>query len=349
MRSCVDLRWRRPGTQYSSNVWTVENGLPQNIIRGIVQAPDGYLWIATLDGLARFDGVRFTVFNKSNTPGIASNRFRSIVVGRDGDLWLDTESGGLTRYHHGEFHTYGAEDGIPTNSVRGITGDSAGNIWVLSEESIFQCEVSTGELREVTPENFRIHYNAVRWSSAGFWGQNRSVLYLFTKGHLVSYTLHDWLSGRSVSDVAVDENGTIWLEDTEGRRAVIPVGKQTAESVDTAHPQRLSYRDPHGHGWEMRVERPLKRYVDFESSGQMVSIPVGRFLEDREGNVWIGTEGKGLYRLQEQSGLRIFQGAGPDRQQYLSGISGPFGSYLGGGVANGPQPPQQRKFHQLHA
>jgi ligand-binding sensor domain-containing protein len=59
----------------------VENGLPQSIVKGMAQTPDGYLWIATLDGLARFDGVRFNVLNKNNTPGIASNRFTSMVGG----------------------------------------------------------------------------------------------------------------------------------------------------------------------------------------------------------------------------------------------------------------------------
>ena len=64
--------------QYSFDVWTAHNGLPQNIISGIGQTADGYLWLATCDGLVRFDGVRFTVFDKSNSPGIDSNLFESL-------------------------------------------------------------------------------------------------------------------------------------------------------------------------------------------------------------------------------------------------------------------------------
>src|SRR5579862_3473461 len=56
-------------SQFRSTQWTADSGLPQNIIRGVAETPDGYLWIATLNGVARFDGVRFTVFNRSNTPG----------------------------------------------------------------------------------------------------------------------------------------------------------------------------------------------------------------------------------------------------------------------------------------
>src|SRR4051812_26512364 len=57
--------------QYRFDHWTADNGLPQNSVRDIVQTQDGYLWFTTFDGLVRFDGVRFTVFNKSNSPGIA--------------------------------------------------------------------------------------------------------------------------------------------------------------------------------------------------------------------------------------------------------------------------------------
>ncbi len=61
--------------QYQVDSWTTDNGLPQNIVMDVCQTPDGYLWLATMDGLVRFDGVRFTVFNRSNTPGILGNRY----------------------------------------------------------------------------------------------------------------------------------------------------------------------------------------------------------------------------------------------------------------------------------
>src|SRR5450631_328678 len=63
--------------QYRLDMWTVDNGLPQNSIRAIHQTADGYMWLVTFDGVARFDGVHFTLFNKSTSPGINSNRFDS--------------------------------------------------------------------------------------------------------------------------------------------------------------------------------------------------------------------------------------------------------------------------------
>src|SRR5205085_579944 len=79
--------------QYRFDHWTADNGLPQNSVRDIVQTRDGYLWVTTFDGLVRFDGVRFTVFNKSNSPGLPSNRFSSLFEDRQGDLWAALENG----------------------------------------------------------------------------------------------------------------------------------------------------------------------------------------------------------------------------------------------------------------
>ena len=63
---------------YRLDHWTTDDGLPQNTVRAIVQTRDGYLWLTTFDGLARFDGVRFTVFDKGYTPAITNNRFTAL-------------------------------------------------------------------------------------------------------------------------------------------------------------------------------------------------------------------------------------------------------------------------------
>jgi ligand-binding sensor domain-containing protein len=132
--------------QYGFERFTVEDGLPQNIVRGIAQTPDGYLWIATLDGLARFDGVRFVLFEKNNTPGLVSNRFREMHAGRGGDLWLTNEIGGVTRYHDGVFRSYGMDRGIPISEVSALTVSESGDVWILSANRILQWDEAGGSL-----------------------------------------------------------------------------------------------------------------------------------------------------------------------------------------------------------
>src|SRR5437868_1360580 len=76
--------------QIAIDSWTADTGLPQNIVRAICQTTDGYLWLATFDGLVRFDGVRFTTFNRGNTGGIGGNRFESLFCTADGGFWAGT-------------------------------------------------------------------------------------------------------------------------------------------------------------------------------------------------------------------------------------------------------------------
>ena len=287
--------------EYHLKTWTVENGLPQNVIRGIGQTPDGYLWIATLDGVARFDGVRFTVFNKSNTPGIASNRFSSMVQDGDGDLWLSTEGGGLTRYHGGSFRSYRPADGIPAGTIRGILRATAGGIWVLSEDSILKFDIKTSEFMDVTPANTKVHYQPLHWDNAGFWGQDSAGLHLFVNEHFVSYPLPAWLSDQTIRDVATDQNGAVWVEGADGRQGIIAPNTQTVKPVDTSRPQITSYRDSHGRHWSLEIANRLSRILEIQSFGHTASIALTRLFEDREGNIWIGTEGDGLYQLQEET------------------------------------------------
>ena len=91
--------------QYLQN-WTTKDGLPQNSVTGIAQTPDGYLWISTNDGLARFDGVRFKIFNKSNTPEIESNRILGIFTDTEGRLWLTFLDQTVVVYENNEFKTF---------------------------------------------------------------------------------------------------------------------------------------------------------------------------------------------------------------------------------------------------
>jgi len=116
--------------QYRVDHWTTDNGLPQNTVRSIVQTRDGYLWLTTFDGLVRFDGARFTVFNKSNTSGLNSNRFTSIYEDKDGTLWAGTEDGGLTAHRNGVFRTYTTADGLESNQVPAINFNGNGEIYL---------------------------------------------------------------------------------------------------------------------------------------------------------------------------------------------------------------------------
>ena len=102
---------------YRIDHWTTDNGLPQNTIRAIVQTRDGYLWLTTFDGLARFDGVRFTIFDRSNTPAITNNRFTALHEDRDGTLWAVADQGEVVAYRDGVFRSYTPARDFPKASI----------------------------------------------------------------------------------------------------------------------------------------------------------------------------------------------------------------------------------------
>src|SRR5215510_12488426 len=81
--------------QYRFDSFTTSNGLPQNTASSVLQTRDGYLWIATYDGLVRYDGVRFTTFDKGNTPVLRSTQFFHLFEDREGTLWAGTSDGGV--------------------------------------------------------------------------------------------------------------------------------------------------------------------------------------------------------------------------------------------------------------
>ena len=119
---------------YFLRVWQTEDGLPENVVTAIVQTRDGYLWLGTYDGLARFDGANFTVFDNNNTPEMSSSRVISLFEDRAGNLWIGHETGELTRYHDGHFYTVKFNPAWEDKKISGIGSDQAGNIWVLNEE-----------------------------------------------------------------------------------------------------------------------------------------------------------------------------------------------------------------------
>jgi len=83
---------------YAHDVWQVENGLPQDAVQAITQTKDGYLWLGTEQGVVRFDGVRFTVFNRKNTPALKNSYTRTLYADSDGALWIGMASGASSAF-----------------------------------------------------------------------------------------------------------------------------------------------------------------------------------------------------------------------------------------------------------
>src|SRR5690242_20130011 len=89
--------------EYITDVWTADDGLPDSSVTAIAQTPDGYLWVGTYNGLVRFDGLRFAVFDPANTPALSHARVRKLSVDDQGTLWINTFDGAMTSFKQGSF------------------------------------------------------------------------------------------------------------------------------------------------------------------------------------------------------------------------------------------------------
>src|SRR6478735_6224704 len=114
--------------------WQLEDGLPDNSVKAILQTRDGFLWLGTDNGLARFDGVIFRPFNTRNTPELKSDRLRCLLEDHDGGLWIGTEGGGLTLFANQRFYRAELEGGINENAaISGLLQNEEGEIWAWVE------------------------------------------------------------------------------------------------------------------------------------------------------------------------------------------------------------------------
>src|SRR5262245_25653343 len=93
-------------TQYNRDTWQIAEGLPQNTIMALVQGHEGYIWLGTHEGLVRFDGVRFTVFDKRSSEGVLNNDVLALMEDDEGSIWFGTYGGGLQQYKDGKFVSY---------------------------------------------------------------------------------------------------------------------------------------------------------------------------------------------------------------------------------------------------
>ncbi|HEX8799367.1 MAG TPA: two-component regulator propeller domain-containing protein [Terriglobales bacterium] len=314
-------------TQYHVDVWTTENGLPQNIIRDMCQTPDGYLWLATLDGMARFDGVRFVIFNHSNTPGIGGNRFTSLYCTVNGEFWAGTETNGVTRYSRGKFTTYTARQGLPANDIPAVIGDDAGHIWALSHTSIVQWNETGYQLMELPAPESECNYFPL--GRSGFWCIEGNTLHLFIHGQFVHYPLPRAWQHLALARAGQDLSGAIWLTDGSGRFAKLSGGRWS--TIPRAHKEQAAssnwadlastYRDSWGNLWEINIGSDsaafLLEALSLPLRGQLQRITFNSFFEDREGSIWLTTDGQGLYRLRQQTITTLSTEDGlPDRNVY---------------------------------
>lgn len=289
-------------SQFNRQSWLTENGLPQNTVHSIVQTQDGYVWIATEEGLARFDGVRFTVFDKQNTPELKSNDIRVLMANRRGGLWIGT-AGGLVRLMDAKFTVFTTQDGLPSNVIDALSEGHDDSLWVATAAGIAHFSDNVFKVQSELPGNGVRALFSDR--DGALWIGSSDGLARYQNGAIAKYTMQDGLPNNTVLSIAQDREG-LWVGTTDGLSQFDGRRFLTYATPEGLPNNRINSLVTDGAGtvW-IGTAGGLSRLTNkqissFRAGDGPASEIVLSLLEDREGSLWIGTESAGLGMLKDK-------------------------------------------------
>ena len=292
-------------SQYHFDVWTTDNGLPQNSVNSMVQTRDGFLWLTTFDGLVRYDGVHFTIFNAGNTNGLKSSRFSQLFEDRAGNLWIMTEDFGLVRYRDGMFTTITREDGLPNGRVLHIRDEADGTVLMETPDGLVWWK--DGKFVPEDPFPGRPYPGfgfPVR--SGAVWYLDKAGLHKVENGRVTADAPVTGLTSHDIKSLYESRNGELWMGVTDGVLMRFRDGKFNYYSrKDGLSGDRINclFEDRQGNIWLGVSFSGLFRFKDgqftrYTKADGLIGNDVLSIYEDREGILWIGATA-GLNRLRD--------------------------------------------------
>ena len=310
-------------SQYIRNVWTTEEGLPQNSAFSIVQTPDGYLWFGTLAGLVRFDGIEFKVFDQSNTKELTADAITAVYVDSEGTLWAATggaygaggQGNNLISYRNGKFRSYSKEDGFSGENVRGFSGSNDGGLWIATSSGLYKYTPEAGFHFYTTNDGLSSNrvWSVYESSDGSVFVGTRNGLDRFRDGRFFPVA-GDGEFQINVKSIRETADGSIWCATRKGLirlKGESLVIYTTKEGLPENEISALA-TDRSGNLWIGTVHGHLSRFRgdNFATSISLGDSDVWSIYEDREGNLWAGVFSRGLYRLKDGNFTTFSQAEG---------------------------------------
>ena len=288
-------------TQYDIRIYKAKDGLPMNSLKKIFQDSKGYIWLGTQEGLVRFDGVQFKLYDKSKYPGLKSNFIWDIAEDKEGNLWLATNGGGISRFNGQSFASYDTSNGLSHNVTRKLLIDSQNTIWIGTETGV--CCLRQGFIKSLRNDNLpgKFSVQAIFESSdgsiyfggaGGYWAIHQkdtliAQLLSFDPAAIFQTRAGELLVAGSFAQIFHFKDGTF--------KKLSYDSKTTALRSD--HHVRSIIEDRDGGIWfcteGLGILRYYKGHFDTLSVKTKLKFDNNFFLsgmEDKEGNLWFGGE-----------------------------------------------------------
>ena len=296
-------------TQYQNDRWQTEQGLPQSTIQALAETRDGYLWVGTLEGLARFDGIRFTVFDARTVPELGSGSILGLMEDAEGNLWIG-RSGAAVLYKNGRFRIAFGEEVMAGATVWSFCQAQDGAVWAATNNGLVRWAKGATRVFRMADGLPTDKLRSVAFDRDG-------ILWIGTSGGgLVSYSggrFETLRPGKDFPDADVravlpDPEGGVWAATAGGGLVRVLHGRVTiftvADGLPTNQLSALAL-DAQGTLWvgtwgsglcRMRTGR----FSCLSSAGGLSADQVWSLHADREGSLWVGTWVGGLNRLRDR-------------------------------------------------
>ncbi len=308
---CIFAAFSGARAQYRFDSWTTDDGLPQNSVYSITQTPDGYVWFTTFDGLVRFDGVRFTVFNKSNHKNLPGNQFVKLFAEADNTLWICTEESGLVRYHNGEFQTFTTADGLLANRVYEIQKDTDGSLLISTLNGTMRWrdgKFSTERQEDIHGFKVYLAPSGIRWEmdksglrSIGKDGRETFYALPFAADKISTDRTFNYFLHVNLFEA---RDGALWFAAAGNvyRLKDGAISVMTKENNVPPSLVRVIAQDGAGKIWlgtdgSGACRLQANRFDCFNQSSGISSDNIYDIFTDREGTLWFGTNERGINRV----------------------------------------------------
>ena len=294
-------------TQYDLDIWQTSQGLPSDAILTILQTSDGYIWAGTFNGLVRFDGITFTLFNRSNTPQIKNNSIITLFEDSRRVLWIGVQEGGLIRYEEGVFTHFGKKDGLPDDIVRSFAEDADGALLIGTNKGVV---VMRGKHFEPYHSSAKIANERV--NALSYHGLSKT-LRIGTDAGIVEVSPTSYRAFRdiypraahTITCMLTDNTDTLWIATRNGLYTYHKGQYRQFSRLDTSISVRSLYQESNGTLWigteqGLFVWQPNGVFERLGVEDGLSDVMVYGITQDKEGSLWFGTYYGGINRFKKQ-------------------------------------------------
>ncbi|MEO7190209.1 MAG: two-component regulator propeller domain-containing protein [Vicinamibacterales bacterium] len=311
---------------YLLDVWDTNRGLPSSLVTSLAQTPEGYLWVATQNGLVRFDGLRFAAFDPGNTPQLPHARVEHLFVDAGGTLWINTYDGSITSWRDGVFRTEWKGAGPHRFEALLAVSNAAEVVFVLDTGSVIRRAAgSTGAWQVIRPPGTDLVPIFAQDREGALWIKSIDEHLWRLRGGVLEPAPMRGLTGLIIQCLATDAQNRLWVG-TEAEVALFEGDRFRTMTPTNGEPRidvSLVFFTADGGHWIIGNGRARKaegrQWVWSSDSGKGLTGPYHQALnglEDRRGGVWFSHDGQGLLHVRTDGTsrwIRVADGLPGDR------------------------------------